>query len=153
MQEVSSEKTPFKEKLDSFAMKIGIFVLILSAIIIIILLLNRVELIKSLLVSVSLAISAIPEGLPAVVSLTLAFATKRMLGKNVLIRRLPSSETLGRATVICTDKTGTLTEEKMKVSKIYVNGKINPGEGKEFLLKVGLLCNNARVERDENNQK
>ncbi len=153
VQEVSSEKTPFREKLDSFSMKIGVLVLMLSAVIIVILVLNGVELIKSLLVSVSLAISAIPEGLPAVVSLTLAFATKRMLRKNVLIRRLPSSETLGRASVICTDKTGTLTEEKMKVSRIYANGKLNPEKGKEFLFKIGLLCNNARVEKDENNQK
>jgi len=150
VQEIKPEKTPFKEKLDDFAMKIGIFVLILSAIIIVLLFYNGVDLVKSLLVSVSLAVSAIPEGLPAVVSLTLAFATKRMLSKNVLIRKLPSSETLGRTTVICTDKTGTLTEEKMKVSKIYVNGKINPEKGKELLLKIGLLCNNARIEKDEN---
>lgn len=153
VQEVVPEKNPFRKKLDDFSMKIGILVLILCAAIIFILFLNGVDLIKSFLVSVSLAISAIPEGLPAVVSLTLAFATKRMLGKNVLVRRLPSSETLGRASVICTDKTGTLTIEKMKVSKIYANGKTDPETGKELLLKIGLLCNNSRVEEDENNKK
>ncbi len=150
VQEIKSPKTPFKEKLDNFSMKIGILILVLSAIIMLILFYNRVDLIKSLLVSVSLAVSAIPEGLPAVVSLTLAFATKRMLSKNVLVRRLPSCETLGRTTVILTDKTGTLTEEKMKVTKIYTNGKINPQTGKELLLKIGLLCNNSRIEKDEN---
>lgn len=153
VQEVKAEKNPFKEKLDSFAKKTGIFVLILAALIVILLILSGIEVFQSFLVAVSLAVSAIPEGLPAVVSLGLAFATKRMIAKNVLIRRLTASETLGRTTVICTDKTGTLTEEKMKVSTLYVNGKINPESGKELLLKIGILCNNARVEKDENGEK
>ncbi len=150
VQEVKSEKNPFKNKLDNFAMKIGIFVLIISVLIIGLLYYNGIPILKSILVAISLAISAIPEGLPAVVSLTLAFATKRMVLKNVLIRRLSSCETLGRTTVICTDKTGTLTEEKMKVTKVYVNGKINPEKGKDLLLRIGLLCNNSRLEKDEN---
>ncbi len=149
VQDIKSEKNPFKDKLDNFAMKVGIFVLMLSAIIVGLLFYNGIPILKSFLVAVSLAISAIPEGLPAVVSLTLAFATKRMVLKNILIRRLSSSETLGRTTVICTDKTGTLTEEKMKVTKVYVNGKINPENGKDLLLKIGLLCNNSRLEKDE----
>jgi len=153
VQEVHAEKNPFKEKLDNFAMKIGILVLVLSVIIVLLLFFSGVELIKSFLVSVSLAISAIPEGLPAVISLGLAFATRRLLIKNVLIRRLPSAETLGRVSVICTDKTGTLTEEKMKVTKLYVNGKINPEKGKELVLKIGLLCNNSRIEKDDNGEK
>ncbi len=123
VQKVESEKNPFRDKLDKFAQKIGIFILILSGLIVGLLIFEGVEVFQSFLVAVSLAVSAIPEGLPAVISLGLAFATRRMIKKNVLIRKLPASETLGRVTVICTDKTGTLTEEKMKVSDIYVDGK------------------------------
>ncbi|MBR9705114.1 cation-transporting P-type ATPase [Candidatus Pacearchaeota archaeon] len=153
VQEVKSEKNPFKEKLDKFALKIGIIILLLSLIIVGLLIFTGVGILESLLVAVSLAVSAIPEGLPAVLSLGLAFATRRMLAKNVLVRKLPASETLGRTTVICTDKTGTLTEEKMKVSAIYVNGEDNPHDNKELLFKIGVLCNNAKSEKDENDKK
>jgi Ca2+-transporting ATPase len=147
VQEVKSEKNPFKDKLDRFAQKIGIFILILSGLIVGLLLFEGVEMFQSFLVAVSLAVSAIPEGLPAVISLGLAFATRRMIKKNVLIRKLPASETLGRVSVICTDKTGTLTEEKMSVSNVYVNSKLNPknsGKEKSLLFKIGILCNNAK---------
>ena len=70
-------------------------------------------------ISVVLAIGAIPEGLPAVIAITLAITIKRMYNVNTLIRTMPAVETLGRTTVICTDKTGTLTEEKLTVDKIY----------------------------------
>jgi len=145
VQTVESEKNPFRDKLDKFAQKIGIFILILSGLIVGLLLFEGVDMLQSFLVAVSLAVSAIPEGLPAVISLTLAFATRRMIKKNVLIRRLPASETLGRVTIICTDKTGTLTEEKMEVSSVYVNGKLNPSDkSKSLLFKIGVLCNNAK---------
>jgi len=144
VQEIKSEKNPFKDKLDSFAKKIGIFILILAVIIVGLMLLEGAEIFQSFLVAVSLAVSAIPEGLPAVISLGLALATRRMLKKNVLVRKLPASETLGRTTVICVDKTGTLTEEKMTVSQIYANGELNSKQ-KELLLKTGILCNDARI--------
>jgi len=153
VQKVKPEKNPFKDKLDSFAKKIGVFILILSTIIIVLAVATGSDIIQSLLVSVSLAVSAIPEGLPAVISLGLAFATKRMIKKNVLIRKLPASETLGRVTVICTDKTGTLTEEKMKVTSIYANRHVDPKKEKDFLLKIGILCNKARFEKDEKGKK
>jgi P-type Ca2+ transporter type 2C len=153
VQQVESEKNPFKDKLDKFAQKIGIFILILAGLIVGLLIFEGVEIFQSFLVAVSLAVSAIPEGLPAVISLGLAFATRKMIKKNVLIRKLPASETLGRVTVICTDKTGTLTEEKMKVSEVYANGKLNPsGKNSELLFKIGVLCNNARYgEKDGKN--
>ena len=152
VQEIEPEKNPFKDKLDRFAKKVGIFILILSALIVILLVLNGIDTFNSFLVAISLAVSAIPEGLPAVVSLGLAFATRRMAGKNVLIRKLPASETLGRVTVICVDKTGTLTEGKMEVSSIYTNGKINPAKEKDMLFKIGVLCNKARIEKEENEE-
>jgi len=149
VQKVKPEQNPFKEKLDGFAKKIGIFVLILAAIVVGVMLFEGAEIFNSLLVAVSLAVSAIPEGLPAVISLSLAFATKKMMKKNVLIRKLPASETLGRVTVICVDKTGTITEEEMKVTDVYTDGKLNPEKNKELLLKIGILCNKARIERNE----
>ncbi len=148
VQEIKSEENPFKKKLDSFARKLGIFILLLSVLVISMLVLVGNEFIDSLLVTISLAISAIPEGMPAVISLCLAFATRRMLKHNVLVRKLSASETLGRVSVICTDKTGTLTEEKMEVSEIYTNGKMNPDKDKDMLLKIGVLCNRARHEKN-----
>lgn len=153
VQEVEAEKNPFKEKLDSFAKKIGIFVLILCGLIVGLLIWEGVEIFQSLLVAVSLAVSAIPEGLPAVISLGLAFATRRMAKKNVLIRKLPASETLGRTTIICVDKTGTLTEEEMRVVSIYANGRLNPKKRKKMLFKIGILCNKARSEKDESGKE
>lgn len=153
VQEVEAEKNPFKEKLDSFAKKIGIFVLILCGLIVGLLVWEGVEIFQSLLVAVSLAVSAIPEGLPAVISLGLAFATRRMAKKNVLIRKLPASETLGRTTIICVDKTGTITEEEMRVVSIYANGRLNPKKRKKMLFKIGILCNKARSEEDESGKE
>lgn len=101
------------------------------------------------MVAVSLAVSAIPEGLPAVVALGLAFATKRLVKRHVLVRKLPSSETLGRVTVICTDKTGTLTQSEMKVVDIYSNGSLNPEVIHPLLIQTTLLCNKASHARDD----
>ena len=153
VQKVKPEKNPFKEKLDSFAKKIGVFILILCGLIVGLLILEGVGVFESLLVAVSLAVSAIPEGLPAVISLGLAFATRRMLKNKVLIRKLPASETLGRVSVICTDKTGTITEGEMRVETIYTNGKLNPEKNKELLLKIGILCNKARIEKEESGKE
>ncbi len=149
VQTIQPEKNPFKEKLDNFAKKVGVFIIVLSALIVLFLIFIGEELFSSLLVAVSLAVSAIPEGLPAVISLGLAFATRKMAAQQVLVRKLPAAETLGRVTVICTDKTGTLTEGKMEVTTIYTNGKINPLKEKENLLEIGVLCNKARVEKHE----
>jgi len=148
VQEVKPEKNPFKDKLDTFAKKLGIIIIIISIITVFILILAGSEIFQSLLVAVSLAVSAIPEGLPAVISLGLAFATRNMVKKNVLIRKLSSSETLGRVTVICSDKTGTMTEGKMDVAAIYTNGKLNPAKQKDLLFKIGILCNKARIEKN-----
>ncbi|MBD3252851.1 HAD-IC family P-type ATPase [Candidatus Pacearchaeota archaeon] len=153
VQKIEPEKNPFRHKLDNFARKIGIFILILCAMIVGILIFEGTEPLHSFLVAVSLAVSAIPEGLPAVISLGLAFATRRMIRKNVLIRKLPASETLGRATIICTDKTGTLTQERMRVSEIYTVGKRNHEKDREMLLKIGVLCNNSRLEQDDEKKK
>lgn len=81
--------------------------------------------------------------MPAVVALGLAFATKRLVKRHVLVRKLPASETLGRVTVICTDKTGTLTQSEMKVVDIYCDGELNPACVNDLLFQTAVLCNKA----------
>ncbi|MEM4270611.1 MAG: cation-translocating P-type ATPase [Candidatus Pacearchaeota archaeon] len=150
VQKIEPEKNPLKERLDNFARVLGIIAIILIGAITFIGLSLGFDKFQVFLTAVSLAVSAIPEGLPAVITICLALATQRMLRINSLIRKLPAAETLGRATFICVDKTGTITEEKMRVTKIFVNNKILEKFTKNretgFLFKIGILCNNARIE-------
>ncbi|NQE45524.1 Potassium-transporting ATPase ATP-binding subunit [ANME-1 cluster archaeon GoMg2] len=161
--------TPLMRKMADFTRLLVIAVLVIAAINFILALLFGFNLEYSFLASVSLAVAAIPEGLPAILTITLAFGVTAMARRNALIKRLPAAETLGCTTVICSDKTGTLTKNQMTVSRIYSGGKeyqvsgvgyspsgkfvisdstINPEqEGKELIetLKVGYLCNNATL--------
>jgi len=154
VQTTTDEKMPLEKKIDSFSKKISIAILILVAIVFVIGVYVGIDKIEMFLVSVSLAIGAIPEGLPAIIAITLAVAIKQMYKVNTLIRKLPAAETLGRATVICTDKTGTLTEEDLTVDKIYssklysLDNIKNADFAMKQVLKVGVLCNNARDEKD-----
>ncbi|WNZ30059.1 MAG: cation-translocating P-type ATPase [Candidatus Bathyarchaeota archaeon] len=167
MQVVEKEEIPLKLKLDSFAKKLGIIVVIASLVVIALELirLGTIE-IETFMTSVALAVSAVPEGLPAIVTVTLALGARELSKQNAVIRKLASVETLGSTTVICSDKTGTLTKGEMTVKKIFVNNqmleitgtgydtkgefyrhgnKIEPTEDKhiDLILKMGLLCNNA----------
>lgn len=163
VQKIKVKKTPFEQKLDSFSKRIAIFILVLAALTTLIGIFQGEETFNMFLTGIALAISVIPEGLPAVLVITLALAIQRMKKNNSLIRKLPAAETLGRTTVICTDKTGTLTEEKMSVVNVYcdkryfriqdnnffLNGQqIEPTAEKSLseVLRIGVMCNNARVE-------
>ena len=127
VQKTEDEIMPLEKKINIFSRNISIAVLVVVAFAFIIGILAGIEIIEMFLVSVSLAIGAIPEGLPAIIAISLAVAIRQMHKVNTLIRRLPAVETLGRVTMICTDKTGTLTEESLTVDEIYA-GKNFPVE-------------------------
>jgi len=157
VQKVQPEKNPLKEKLDKFAKNLALFTILLLVIITLIGVSAGFDKFEIFFTAVSLAVSVIPEGLPAVITLGLAFATQKMLKNKTLIRKLPAAETLGRATVICADKTGTITEEKMQVKSIYTNKKILNKFKKtrdiELLFKIGILCNSARIEKQDTDEE
>lgn len=169
MKETRKITTPLMRKMADFTRFLVIAILAIAALNFILALLFGFPLEYSFLASVSLAVAAIPEGLPAILTITLAFGVTAMVRKNALIKRLPAAETLGCTTVICTDKTGTLTKNQMTVSRIYCGGKeysvsgvgyepsgafildnraITPEkEGGELIetLKAGYLCSNASL--------
>ncbi|MFH1376581.1 MAG: cation-translocating P-type ATPase [Candidatus Woesearchaeota archaeon] len=152
VQKVKVEKkTPLQNKVDKFGKKIGIGVIILAILIGAIGLIVGLGWLEIFFMTVSLAVAAVPEGLPAVITIALAIAVVRMYKSKALIRKLPAAETLGRVNVICTDKTGTLTEEKMEVSDVYYDNKFHKfgiaDKSPTFnkLMEIGLLCNNVDI--------
>jgi len=124
IQQVTRELTPLQKKLEQFAKWLVYLCLLLVGLLFLIGLLRGGKVIDLFLTAVSLAVAAIPEGLPAVVTIALALGVQRMVKRNALIRKLPSVETLGCATVICTDKTGTLTKNEMTVKALYAGEKL-----------------------------
>ena len=147
-------ETPLQAKLDKLGKTLGIAALIICFVIFGIGLLYGKDVIEMFLTAVSLAVAAIPEGLPAVSTIVLAIGVQRMVKKNAIVKKLPAVETLGSATVICSDKTGTLTQNKMTVEKIYYNDKVF--EVKDFkrdlsdedlnkLIYASMLCNDTKI--------
>jgi len=116
--------TPLQQRMAGFGKKLSLLVLFLCIVFFVSGWLRGEEVIKMALTSISLAVAAIPEALPAVITISLALAAKRMIRFNCLIRKLPAVETLGSVTYICTDKTGTLTKNKMFVEQVFVNGHL-----------------------------
>jgi Ca2+-transporting ATPase len=168
IQNVAPETTPLQQKMEEFGKYLGIMALGVCAAIFAIGWFRGEELITMFLTSVSLAVAAIPEGLPAIVTIVLALGVQRMAKQRAIIRKLPAVETLGAATIICSDKTGTLTRNQMTVRRVYTAGKlyevtgqgycpegeyisnnqphIVPGEGLlRLTLLAGALCNDANV--------
>lgn len=154
------ETTPLERKLEQLSKQIGYAAGFVCIVVFAAGYFHEKDIFKLFLTTVSLAVAAIPEGLPIVVTLTSAIGIQRLAKKNAIIRRLPSVETLGSTTVICTDKTGTLTCNQMTVKKLYANGEMievsgegystegkfsGPQENFEILLKAGALCNDAKI--------
>jgi len=168
IQNIEDEETPLQKKLDHLGKFIVYGCLGICAVVSVTGILRGEDIFNMLLAGISLAVAAVPEGLPAIVTISLALGVQRMLKRNALIRKLPAVETLGCANIICSDKTGTLTENKMTVRKIYagqnivditgsgydVNGefysngkKIDPVKNSplKLCLEIGALCNNAQL--------
>ncbi len=148
----SDSQTPLQQKLAQLGKYLGIMALAACAIIFIVGLLNNIPALEIFMTAISLAVSAIPEGLPAIVTIVLSIGVQRMVKKNALIRRLPAVETLGSASVICSDKTGTLTQNKMTVVKAYIDNADdvvlvdeNCPEDIKKLLMIGALCCDGSV--------
>ena len=150
--------TPLQAKLNKLGKTLGIVALLICLAIFGIGLLYGKNIIDMFMTSVSLAVAAIPEGLPAVSTIVLAIGVQRMVKKNAIVKKLPAVENLGSATVICSDKTGTLTQNKMTVQKIYYNDKLF--ELKDFnrnlededlnkLIYASMLCNDTKISENK----
>ena len=142
------KETPLQKKLGETGRLLGIGALVICGVIFLMGLLRQEEPLQMFLTAVSLAVAAIPEGLPAIVTIVLAIGMQRLSRKNTIIRRLPAVETLGGAEVICADKTGTLTQNRMRVTKLSAVGKglERDEERKRFILTLFALCNDAKRE-------
>ncbi len=159
LQHAEETETPMSRRLGQLGKLLGITALIICALIFIVGILYGNSILDMFMTAVSLAVAAIPEGLPAVSTIVLAIGVQRMVKKNAIIRTLPSVETLGSATVICSDKTGTLTQNKMTVVEAYVNHKrdlINRAapasvlnEEEMRLLSISVLCADAQLRISE----
>ncbi len=170
IQNIEDDETPLQKKLTHLGKFIAVGCLVICAIVSVTGIIRGEKLFTMLLAGISLAVAAVPEGLPAIVTISLALGVQRMLKRNALIRKLPAVETLGCASIICSDKTGTLTENKMTVRKIYAagyqlsvtgNGYNLEGsfmtdnrnsdplkiEGVRLALEIGAMCNNSVVTR------
>ena len=166
------EETPLQKRLHKLGIVLGTVGVTLAAFVFGLGLLRGYEVMEMLMFSVAVAVSAIPEGLPAVISVTLALGVRRMAARNAIIRRLSAVETLGSTTVICSDKTGTITKNQMTVKMIWAGGRTYELTGDGYapegelkaeggdkieelpedlkkLLEIGLYCNNAAVKEKE----
>lgn len=174
IQNIEDDETPLQRRLSHLGKIIAIGCLAICTIVSITGILRGEQLLTMLLAGISLAVAAIPEGLPAIVTISLALGVQRMLKRSALIRKLPAVETLGCASIICSDKTGTLTENKMTVRKIYAAGieldvtgsgygtegsfvvdnkQTDPLriEGIKLALEIGTMCNNSICSTEQNN--
>lgn len=176
IQGFEDESTPLQQKLDQLGKWLGIVCLGICAVVFVVGLLRGGTVLEMFMISVSLAVAAIPEGLAAVVTIVLALGMKRMVERNAIVRKLLAVETLGCVDVICSDKTGTLTQNAMTVVKAFAGDKIieitgvgydptgefknsngdkadvNGSKDFNLLLSIGVLCNDASLNKKEDNQ-
>ncbi|WP_457558879.1 cation-translocating P-type ATPase [Candidatus Harpocratesius sp.] len=176
ISEAEEKMTPLQISLAQFGKVLGNIILVICGLVALIYILRGFDIAGSFLAGVALAVAAIPEGLPAVVTVCLAIGVTRMTNKNAIVKKLHSVETLGCTSVICSDKTGTLTKNEMTVRAIWAGGKIYTVSGSgyspdgkilvndqevdinsipdlELVLKTGILCNNARLSQSTTNKK
>ena len=149
LDESESPQTPLQKRLEDTGKVLGIAALAICAVIFLLGIFEKTDVLESFMLSVSLAVAAVPEGLPAIVTIVLAIGVQRMAGRNAIVRRLPAVETLGGATVICSDKTGTLTQNKMTVRALRGASDKLSADATKLLCTYAALCTNSRVEGGE----
>ncbi len=175
IQSYEEEQTPLQKKLAKLGKDLGIIVLGVCAVVFVVGILRKLPVLDMFMTSISLAVAAIPEGLPAIVTVVLSLGMGKMAERNAIVKKLPAVETLGTTTVICSDKTGTLTQNEMTVVKVYVDEKVLDVEGEGYemegsikdgneiadcdkipslkrLLDIALLANDAKLKKTENNK-
>ena len=161
LSETKEKETPLQAKLNNLGKTLGIVALIICAIIFVAGLIQGKPAVSMFMTAVSLAVAAIPEGLAAVSTIVLAIGVQKMVKKNAIVKHLPAVETLGSATVICSDKTGTLTKNQMTVQKMFVDDHIydlsqiddivryeNANQEIKLLVYNGMLCNDTKIAED-----
>lgn len=154
LNKTAETQTPLQANLQQLGQVLTILILIIAVIVFVIGLVRGEEtLLNMLLTAISLAVAAIPEGLPAIVTITLALGTQRMVKQHALIRKLPAVETLGSTDIIASDKTGTLTQNKMTVERLYTNGQLSEADAvddnrHDLLVKVMVLANDTKQTPD-----
>lgn len=153
LEATKEKQTPLQVSLDNFGKKLSIGIIILCILVFGINILHGVKLLDSLMFAVALAVAAIPEALSSIVTIVLAIGTQKLSKENAIIKNLKSVESLGCVSVICSDKTGTLTQNKMTVKKVYINNEVFNekdlnvnGMGENLLIKEAILCNDATSE-------
>ena len=155
LDEEGNEMTPLQKKLAELGKVLGIGALGICAIMFIISVVQKRDVFEMLLTAISLAVAAIPEGLPAIVAIVLAMGVQRMIKEHAIVRKLPAVETLGSVNVICSDKTGTLTQNKMTVTKFFTIDGLKPineldinKSSEKLLVDALVLCNDATYSKD-----
>ncbi|GAA0086709.1 cation-translocating P-type ATPase [Clostridium sp. CTA-7] len=150
MEETQEKQTPLQASLDDFSKKLAIGILIICALVFGLSLYRGTDMLDSLMFAVALAVAAIPEALSSIVTIVLALGTQKMAKENAIIKKLRAVEGLGSVSVICSDKTGTLTQNKMTVKKVYIDNKLIDGEEidlndevSNYLINSSILCNDS----------
>lgn len=160
--------TPLQKRLEELGRTLGLLAMAICGLILVVSLIQRRDFFDMFLTAISLAVAAIPEGLPAIVAIVLALGVTRMSKANAIVRKLPAVETLGSVSIVCTDKTGTLTQNRMKVTHYYIDGQLKrmPEENRtldntdendllqssgteQMMMKTLILCADATLENDQ----
>ncbi|MDU2096477.1 MAG: HAD-IC family P-type ATPase, partial [Negativicoccus succinicivorans] len=150
MEETQEKQTPLQASLDDFSKKLAIGILVICVLVFGLSLYRGIPMLDSLMFAVALAVAAIPEALSSIVTIVLALGTQKMAKENAIIKKLRAVEGLGSVSVICSDKTGTLTQNKMTVKKVYLDNKLIDGEDLDlndeltnYLVNSSILCNDS----------
>ena len=152
MNGAEERKTPLQKSLDQFSGKLAVLIMVVCALVFALCMFRKMSLLDALLFAVALAVAAIPEALTSIVTIVQAFGTQKMAKENAIIKKLKAVESLGCVSVICSDKTGTLTQNKMTVQQVYVDGKVIDGkeldltdQTQRYLLYDAVLTNDSSI--------